>query len=120
MAKIKTHCEDTIIILKQGYDFIEVHKWLDFWAKKWPTWIYLEYHRAFRHNAWGIEQILNKWGYFAAEAGKIHLIRDVELYVTGHRVMSQLKYDEIDELYKKSLTYHPPRKKEKEERINHE
>jgi hypothetical protein len=111
MAKIKTHCEDTLIILGKGYDFIEVHEWLDFYAKKYPPWCYLEYHRAFRHNAWGIEQIVNKWDFFAGEAGKIHLVRDVQLYVS-HKQMHDIKYDEIAELYEKALKYLPPRKKE--------
>jgi len=102
-----------MIILRQGYDFIEVHQWLDHWAKKWPPPIFLEYHRAFRHNAWGIQQILEKWGPMAAEAGKVHLVRDVQLYVS-HKQMHDIKYDEIDELYTKALRYLPPRKKEKD------
>ena len=118
MAKIKTHCEDTLIVLQQGYDFIEVHEWLDYWAKKWPPPVYLEYHRAFRHNAWGIEQIKEKWGWEGELAGKLHLIRDVELYVlhgTGYHFVTDIHHDRIDELYEKALRFLPPRKIERNE-----
>ena len=105
MARIETHCEDTMLVLRTGYDWIEVHQWLDHWAKKWKPPIYLEYHR----------QILNQWNYEAALAGKLHLIRDVELYVlhgTGIHFIRDIKHEQIDELYEKALKYLPPRRKE--------
>lgn len=104
VAQIKTHCEDTLLILRQGYDFIEVHEWIDEFAKKWPPHIHFEYHRKFRHNKKGLEEIFKKWGADAEDAGKVHLIRDVELFIL-QKPMFEVKYNELNDLIKKAFNY---------------
>jgi hypothetical protein len=102
MAKIETHEKACIRLL--GAPFTEVHQWLDEYAKKWRPHIHLEYHRKFRHNAEGVKEVERKWGPLCALAAKIHLIRDVELYVLN-KEFSKVMSDEIEELYKKCLQY---------------
>jgi hypothetical protein len=102
MAKIETHEEDCMRLL--GAPFTEVHQWLDEYAKKWQPHIHLEYHRKFRHNAEGVKEVERRWGPLYALAAKIHLIRDVELYVLN-KEFNKVMGDEIEELYKKCLQY---------------
>ena len=100
MATIKTHIEDCERILKEPYE--EVHKWLDYYAHMFTIRPYLGYHRFFRHNKRGLIYIKNRWGVLAADAGKIHLIRDYEEMVLT-KEMSLVKYNEIDKLCNKVL-----------------
>ncbi len=107
MAKIKTHIEDCENILGEGFE--EVHRYLDEFAKKWKPHIYLEYHRQFRHHAKGVEKVKEKWGHYAEQAAKLHIIRDNEMYLPGI-TMATIREDMIDELYKRALQFcHPIR-----------
>ena len=102
MARIKTHMEDCEYFL--GKPFKEVHIWLDKYAKEYPPSIYYEYHRGFRHNAKGVKEIEEKFGFYATIAAKIHIIRDNEVYIL-EKMMYNIKMEEIDDLYKKALKY---------------
>ena len=105
MAKIKTHCEDCIRVL--GEDFSYVHKWMDELAKKWKPFLYLEYHRQYRHHDEAVKYIEKKWGWYASQAARLHIIRDSEMYLPV-LVMDIIREDQIQELYEKALKYcHP-------------
>ncbi len=106
MPYIETHVEDTRIILRQPDGMEKVHRWLDEFAKKWPPHVHLEYHRKFRHNRKGVEEVDKMWGHLACSAAKIHLIRDVELYVLM-KPMFEVGYPELDELVEKAFKYLP-------------
>ena len=80
---------------------------MDSYAAKWPPRMYLEYHRKFLHNRKGVALCKEKFGELGEKAAKIHLIRDVELYVLK-KPFNEVMGDEIDELYEKCLQYHPP------------
>ena len=73
MASRKVHCGDCI--KKLGRPFNEVHAWLDGLVPKYG----IPRHRIFRHNMEGIEQIKEMWGDTAAEAARIHILRDFNL-----------------------------------------
>lgn len=106
LAKIDTHREDCLRIL--GDDFLYIHEWLDEFAKKWKPQIYLEYHRKFRHHSKGVAYVKKKWGFYAEQAAKLHIIRDNEMYLPTP-VIDIMREDMIDELYKKALNFcHPP------------
>ena len=100
MAKLKTHEEDCERLL--GKPFTHVHKWLDEYAAKYPTQIYLEYHRKFRHTEKAIKE--RQFGFYDLIAAKIHIIRDNELYVLK-KPFDMVEIEEIDELYEKALQY---------------
>lgn len=107
MATIKTHIEDCERILGEGFE--HVHRYLDEFAKRWNPMIYLEYHRQFRHHAKGVEEVYAKWGFYAEQAAKLHIIRDNDMYLPGVMI-STIREDMIDELYEKALQYcHKPR-----------
>ncbi len=76
MAKLEIHEMDCIKFL--GEPFTEVHKWLDELSKRYPVTVLADYHRKFRHNEEGIEEIRKMWGNRAAKAAKLHLKRDFE------------------------------------------
>jgi len=101
VAKIETHIKDCIQVFGKGYD--EVHMWLDYFAKEWNPCIYLEYHRQFRHHAKGIEEVKKKWGYYAEQAAKLHIIRDQDMYVFFN--IETLREDMIEDLYQKALKF---------------
>jgi hypothetical protein len=103
MAHIKTHCEDCFRIL--GQEFENVHRWLDAKAQKYPPPLFLEYHRKFRHNDKGVKIVKKKWGLLAADAAKIHIIRDLELYVLKEEFHKAVNYDNIETLYQIALKY---------------
>jgi len=102
MAKIKTHNEDCERIL--GESFEKVHKWLDEFAKKWNPHTHLEYHRQFRHHAKGVKEVKEKWGFYAEQAAKLHIIRDNEMFLPTH-VIGIMREDQIEGLYEKALQY---------------
>lgn len=102
MATIETHCQDCIEVF--GEDFKYVHKWLDEYAKKYNQFTYLEYHRKFRHHNKGVEEVIEKWGYYAGQAAKLHIIRDYEVYLLTP-LMDVIREDQIDKLYKQILPY---------------
>ena len=103
MAMRETHCEDCRIIL--GDDFDHVHAFMDKYAYKYPPPIFLEYHRKFLHHAGGVRKVKEKWGDAAEDAAKIHLIRDVEIYVLRDAFHNVVKYNNIDALYEQALKY---------------
>jgi hypothetical protein len=106
MAKWETHIEDCMRLL--GAPFVFVHAYLDYYTDKYPTHIYLEYHRKFRHNKEGVEKCLELFGPLGEKAAKIHLIRDVELYVCKPKMFDEIMGEDIDEYYEKCLQYFPP------------
>lgn len=107
MAKIKTHCDDCTQVF--GKEFREVHEYLDHFAKKWNPFIYLEYHRQFRHHDKGVQEVLDKWGFYAGQAAKLHIIRDCQEYVIFN--IETVREDDIDKLYKQALKFcHEPMK----------
>jgi DNA-binding GntR family transcriptional regulator len=69
MASEAEHAQDCVRAL--GEPFIRVHRWLDeFMAAVGPD------HRVFRHHEGGVEEVRQMWGDRAAEAARIHIIRD--------------------------------------------
>ena len=106
MSSIDIHEEDCMRLI--GAPFNKVHKWLDKYAKKWNPFVYGEYHRKFRHNREGVKEVGKMWGPLYEKAAKIHMIRDVELYVLhgSGKMFRDIMGDEIDELYEKCLRYH--------------
>ena len=105
MSKISTHCNDCEKILGKKYKY--VHEWLDEYAKKYNPYIYLEYHRQFRHHEKGVEEVKKKWGHYSCMAAKLHIIRDVEIYVYFN--IDTIREDNIEELYQKALKFcHTP------------
>ena len=110
MAKIETHIDDCMRLL--GAPFEKVHRWLDQYAKKYNPHTHLEYHRKFLHHRLGVEKCKELFGPLGERAAKIHIIRDVEIYVlhgTGKVLFREVMGDDIDELYEKALKYcHPP------------
>ena len=100
MAYIKTHIEDCERLLGKGY--YPIHRWLDEYAIDYPVGIYLEYHRKFRHTKDALDKQFKEWGFYEIIAAKIHIIRDVELYVL-QKPMDQVEIEEIDELYEKAI-----------------
>lgn len=100
MASIRTHEEDCVRLL--GAPYTHVHEWLDEYAKKWKPYLYLEYHRKFRHTKKAIEEA--EFGFYELQAAKIHIIRDCELYVLN-KPFDQVEVEEIDGLYRKALEF---------------
>jgi len=100
MATRKTHIEDCERIIREPFN--EVHQWLDHYAGMFTIRPYLGYHRFFRHNKRGLIYIKNRWGALAADAGKIHLIRDYEDMILN-KAMNYVNYNEIDKLCNKAL-----------------
>lgn len=103
MPRIETHEDDCMRLI--GAPFKEVHEWLDEFAKKWHPMVHGEYHRKFRHHAGGVREVEKRWGPLYALAAKIHLIRDVEIYILG-RPFREVMGDDIDALYERCLHYH--------------
>jgi hypothetical protein len=102
MAKIKTHEEDCIRLL--GNPYTEVHEWLDEYAKQYPPFAYLEYHRKFRHTREALEEKFKEWGFYRQQAAKIHIIRDNELYVLS-KPFFKVEVEEINGLFERALEY---------------
>jgi len=118
MAKIPTHIDDCMRLL--GAPFEMVHRWLDQYSKKYNPHIYLEYHRKFLHHRLGVEACEARFGVLGMRAAKIHIIRDVELYVLSKQ-FREVMGDEIDELYEKALKFcHPPIEVKEESWKNYE
>jgi len=90
MAKFEEHCEDCVKEL--GEPFKEVHSWLDELASPLGGCS----HRRERHHLEGIEKIRSMWGDKAAEAGKIHILKD--LFFWGE-VPSKDEYDDVELAY---------------------
>jgi hypothetical protein len=103
VASRKTHCEDCFRILGQEFD--HVHKWLDAKASKYPPPLFLEYHRRFRHNKQGVKIVRKKWGLMAEAAAKIHIIRDVEIYILKEEFYKAVNYENYNKLFETALKY---------------
>ena len=71
MAELSVHCNDCRKLL--GYDYREVHEWLDEFGDGKST-----KHRKKRHTDSGIQTIRSRWGYNAQQAGLIHIYRDLD------------------------------------------
>ena len=54
------HEIDCLRILKSG--FLEVHQFLDQYAYNWPPNQFVEYHRTFLHNSYGLLIIKANFG----------------------------------------------------------
>jgi len=96
MALFMEHVEDCEMLL--GMSWRKVHKWLDDFAAKYPPNIYLEYHRRFRHNRDGVEEIRKMWGPKAEQAAVIHLVRDAN-WVRLKKPLHKMKMEEIYKIY---------------------
>ena len=59
MAHREKHCEDCVILFGKGFD--EVHVWLDHMAQQYPIKHFLDYHRTYYHNRYGLEYIKLTW-----------------------------------------------------------
>jgi hypothetical protein len=103
MAGRKTHMEDCRRLLGSGFE--HVHAYLDKYAFKWPPPLFLEYHRKFRHHAGGVKAVKELWGDAAEDAAKIHLIRDVEIYVLKDVFWKAVTYNHLDAIYEQALKY---------------
>jgi hypothetical protein len=62
---------------KLGNEFCEVHTWLDNLTEKYPIHKYGEYHRRFRHNIEGLNEIEKRWGKKGRKAGELHILNDI-------------------------------------------
>ena len=112
MAKIETHMEDCDKVFGKSYE--EVHRWLDEYTKKFPIHVYLEKHRMFRHHAEGVEEAIKKWGFYAGQAAKLHIIRDYEQFLPTPIFLRGVREDEIDKLFEHILQFcHEPISKNK-------
>jgi hypothetical protein len=78
MAKIGDHCKDCKKFLKN--EMREVHEFLDQYSMVFPVWHFVDYHRTFLHNSYGLSVITAKYGKLGRYAAIIHLTRD---YVEG-------------------------------------
>jgi hypothetical protein len=78
MAVIKEHCKDCKKFLKD--EMAEVHRFLDQYASMFPVVHFMDYHRTFLHNTYGMYIVLEKWGRKGWAAAMLHLTRD---YVEG-------------------------------------
>ena len=106
MAKIETHCKDCEAVL--GKPYLEVHEWLDAYAKEYNPFLYFELHRKFRHHDEGVEEAKKLFGHYGAQAAKLHIIRDCELYL-GYFDIRALREDQIEGLYQRALNFcHDP------------
>lgn len=74
MARRDRHELDCLHLL--GKPMVEVHEWLDGMNRVFPFQLFGEYHRTFRHNAFGVRYCLEKWGPDGQKAAMIHLLRD--------------------------------------------
>ena len=76
MASIDQHCKDCINLLGKHHN--DVHMWLDKGAGLFPVGMFGDYHRALRHNSYGIAVVRSLFGPVGELAAKIHLVRDCE------------------------------------------
>lgn len=79
MARKEVHCEDCIKILGEPFNY--VHDWLDAYAKELHGQVR---HRVIRHHLIGVEEVREMWGGRAAQAAKIHILRDFGLLDNPH------------------------------------
>ncbi len=88
MAHWKEHVRHCKIILGKGYDV--VHRWLDEMSvKTFPS----KYHRVYRHNEEGLQEIKEKWGEEGYKAGYIHILADEGEVMTKAQIKKH--YDDM-------------------------
>jgi hypothetical protein len=68
------HEKDCLHLLQKP--MADVHIWLDKMNGAFPFQLFGEYHRTFRHNGFGVQMCLEKWGPDGEKAALIHLLRD--------------------------------------------
>jgi len=78
MARIEEHCKDCKKFLKN--DMYEVHNFLDQYANIFPVGFFIDYHRTFLHNSYGLAIMTATYGEIGKYATILHLTRD---YVEG-------------------------------------
>jgi len=74
MAYIELHRKECKHFLKN--EFVDVHVFLDQYANLFLPSLFLDYHRTFLHNSYGLQIVLSKWGVEGYKAAVIHLTRD--------------------------------------------
>jgi len=74
MARLDRHELDCLHVV--GKPMTEVHLWLDALNRVFPFQLFGEYHRTFRHNAFGVQVCLENWGPDGQKAALVHLVRD--------------------------------------------
>ena len=84
-----------------GKPMAEVHLWLDALNRVFPHELFGEYHRTFRHNAFGVQVCLENWGPDGQKAALVHLIRDWDDRV----LIKHMKPEEVLQLAGKALVY---------------
>lgn len=74
MARADRHEKDCLHLLRKP--MVDVHLWLDGMNRVFPYQLFGEYHRAFRHNGYGVRYCLENWGPDGEKAALVHLLRD--------------------------------------------
>jgi hypothetical protein len=88
MAKIIDHCRDCKKFL--GKEAREVHEFLDQYADTFPVAHFLDYHRTFLHNSYGLRIIRAKYGKLGWAAAVIHMTRDFLEGTIDHLTFNQM------------------------------
>lgn len=81
MPSLQQHIEDCYNILGESY--IEVHQWLDEYAK---IYFPLKIHRVHRHHIEGVEKVKKIYGEKAAKAAMIHILSDEGEILTEEKI----------------------------------
>lgn len=100
MAMRKTHNEDCLRLLGNTYD--DVHAFLDQMAAVFPPPVFFDYHRSFLHNHYGARLVREMWGLEAFRAAQIHLMRDIEWYITN-KPFRTVKLESIIKVYDEAM-----------------
>ena len=99
MAPRNRHELDCLHVL--GKPMAEVHEWLDEMNRVFPFQLFGEYHRTFRHNAYGVAYCLEKWGPDGQKAALVHLVRDWNDVL----VLKQMRPEDVLALAGKALGF---------------
>lgn len=78
MASVNEHCKDCEKFIGKG--MLEAHKFLDQYVEVFPVGYFVDYHRTFLHNTYGVKTLTARHGYIGWCAAVLHLTRD---YVGG-------------------------------------
>lgn len=102
MAKLTVHAEDCKKYI--GDEMWDVHKFLDQYAQVFPISHFIDYHRTFLHNTYGLAVVCQRWGEKGRKAGTVHLVRDwwEGPFVRGKKNWS---YEEIEAKLPKALAW---------------
>ncbi len=88
-----------------GKKFEHVHQWLDQLVHKYPIKYFLDYHRTYYHNRYGLEYIKLTWGLKAEKAGRIHLLRDMEWLMVRSHELDDYTEEEMWKLCDKAVMF---------------